>query len=84
MKTNATALDKILFAVVVLVGLGFLLIDKTAGVDQTVGIAVTIGGLIGLISAHSLAAVFTMLEKGFLPTNTSSNTASQTPQQKSL
>ena len=67
MLTKNQLWDKVIFLGVMLSGMGFLVLEKgVVGTDQTIGIAVTIGGLIGLISAHSLQAVFTLLEKGFL------------------
>lgn len=82
---NTQLYDKIMFLLTMLSGMAFIIIDKQAGVAQTVGIAVIIGGLIGMISAHSLQAVFTLLEKGFLSSQglTSQSQASQS-QVKSL
>lgn len=85
-KTGSSqVMDKVIFLVVMLAGMAFLLVDRTPGTDQTVGIAVTIGGLIGLISAHSLQAVFTMLENGFLTQNgIGTQSGQQGSSQKSL
>lgn len=77
--------DKVIFLVVMLSGMGFLIIEKSVtGVDQTVGIAITIGGLVGLISAHSLQAVFAMLEKGFLNSTATATAQTGLSSQKSL
>jgi len=59
---KSTLYDKIIFLVLVLVGLGFLLTNPT-GTSQTLGIAVTIAGLTGLISAHALAPLLTLVER---------------------
>ena len=67
MLSKNQILDKVIFLITMMAGMAFLIIMQGhTGVDQTIGIAVTIGGLMGLISAHSLQAVFTMIEKGFL------------------
>jgi urea transporter len=83
---NTQLYDKIMFLATMLAGMAFLIVDKSTGVSQTVGIAVIIGGLIGMISAHSMQAVFTLLEKGFLSQNLTSisQAQQQQSQQKSL
>ena len=85
MLTNNQIIDKVIFLCVMLAGMAFLVLEKSVvGVDQTIGIAVTIGGLIGLISAHSLQAVFTLLEKSFLNSSTLQQMQNQVSQAKSL
>lgn len=75
--------DKVIFLVVLLSGLGFL-VTHPSGNFETAGLVVVAGGLMGLLSAHALAPVMTILEKamgsGFLGNSSSGSSSAQAQQ----
>lgn len=64
--TTSNIVDKVAFLILVLAGLGFLMTGP-AGNSEVVGIVVTTGGLLGLLSAHTLGALLSLIEKNFPP-----------------